>query len=100
MKKFLTAIALTCFSFSTFAGIDTYMNWGYYINCDVYNNSPVAIRVLQTNYNLQTPFGVVTKYYQCVGNCFIPPYSSLQMTGPANPPEVSWGTCNVNYRMY
>ena len=100
MKKLLSVLLMSGFALTANAGIETYMNWGYYLNCDVYNNSPVAIQVLQTNYNLHTPFGYVTKYYQCVGNCYIPPYSSLRMTGPANPPEVRWGTCNINYRMY
>jgi hypothetical protein len=96
MKKILCLLFLASLTRSAFAAhVPGMINWGPYINCEAYNNSHKAFRIIKTIYNVQFTNGFQKNYvYKCVNNCTVRPHEFKRFSGPTNSPYVLRATCS------
>lgn len=97
MKKLLCLMALVLLTQSAWSkSIEGMINWGPFINCEVYNNShrPETVRSFQYTITYSNGF-TENKNFYCQFNCNIAPFAFQRFTGPTNSPHVMAASCRA-----
>ncbi|OIQ19108.1 MAG: hypothetical protein BM556_07435 [Bacteriovorax sp. MedPE-SWde] len=97
MKKLLCLLALVLLTQSAWSAVvEGMINWGPYINCEVYNSSHRPELVRSYQYTITYTTGMTeTRNVPCQFNCRINPYSFQRFTGPRNSPYVMSASCRA-----
>lgn len=97
MKKLICILGLAIFSQMTQArALEGMINWGPFINCEVYNDSHRPVRVSSYEYIITYTNGAIDrKRVPCQFNCQINPYAFQRFSGPQNSPYVMSASCRA-----
>jgi hypothetical protein len=97
MKKLLCLLGLVLLSQSSWSRpIEGMINWGPFINCEVYNDGHRAELVRSYQYRITYTNGYTeTHNLRCQFNCQVAPYSFQRFTGPRNNPNVLAASCTA-----
>lgn len=95
MKKLALIFATLTFAITPAHAVVTNIHFGPYLNCHVYNDSSVPIRVVTTTYSINGYYGQTSHTDTCAAGCLVPPYTTTIMSGPKNSPNITQATCNV-----
>lgn len=86
-------ISISSFAFQ----VDGYVNYGQFINCEIYNEFRTPIVVRDYSYSIRLRNGSVQNvFYTCGFNCEIMPNSYSNFSGPRNAPFVYDAFCSAN----
>lgn len=100
MKKLICLIGLIFLSQNTWSMyVDGQINWGPYINCEVYNDMPFPVKITDYSYSIfYTNGGSELKAISCQFGCRMEPFTFKRLTGPANSPYIMDATCDAHVR--
>lgn len=95
MKKIISSLLLSvsCFAFP----VEGYVNFGQFINCEIYNDFNHSIVVRDYTYSIRLRNGMYRNVsYTCGYNCEVRPNSFNNFSGPVNSPLVYDASCSAN----
>lgn len=96
MKKIILSLLVFC-SVNAFSYVDTMINWGPFLNCQVMNNTNFLVRINSVRYIMHTNFGTTFSDVICTNNCFLAPYRMNRFNGPINNRNIISANCLVNF---
>jgi len=95
MRKVLFLLFITANVFAL--RLEGMVNYGPYINCEIYNDFHVPVRVKNYEYTIRLVNGQVHREnLLCTFNCDIQDYSFKRFSGPVNSPMVFDARCSAN----
>ncbi|EQC45362.1 hypothetical protein [Bacteriovorax sp. Seq25_V] len=95
MKKFLFLLFITANVFAL--RIEGMVNYGPFLNCEIYNDYHVPVQVKNYEYTIRLRNGqLYRENLICQFNCTIEDYGFKRFSGPVNSPMVYDARCSAN----
>ena len=103
MKTLLCLLALVLLTTSAWAHpsprISGQINWGQFVNCEMYNDTFKTQIVKNTHYSVTYTNGYIQRYtYACTFGCNVEPYTTKRYAGPQNSGRVLRASCSFEIK--
>lgn len=103
MKKLLCLLLLVFLTQKVWAQdlhprtLEGQINWGPFVNCEIYNNSHRDLLVTDYQYTITYTNGFSNTFnYKCQFNCQVPSFSFQRFSGPRNAPNIMAASCRAH----
>ncbi|RZF22627.1 hypothetical protein DAY19_02310 [Halobacteriovorax vibrionivorans] len=74
--------------------IDGQINWGPFVNCEIYNDSHRRMSVIDYQYTITYTNGFQRVFnYKCQFGCEVPSFDFQRFSGPRNHPNIMHASC-------
>ncbi len=77
--------------------VEGQINWGPFVNCEIYNNSHRRMTVLDYQYTITYTNGFQRTFnYICQHGCNVRSFDFTRFSGPTNHPNIMAATCRAH----